>query len=450
MRALSTVLVLAVLSTSATGCALFGKKEGSSEPHRFALFKKKESSSNPPPPKFPDPIVTPPGTPAPAPPTPTAQGPSAAEVALLAGRVVDAYNRPATNTYVQLVQLDSAKDGGSPVDVAASADGYFTIPNLKTGGQYKLIARTRQGEKMLAGIAIRQAPDVHVVIQVKEEFAGGSIPPLPAVPDKREEKPAATSSLDGSAPPVAVWSSAPVGNGAPTLSTPTPVDLPAKLTVPSPNAAAPNPISPGFASTPSHAWPPPLQINGGPKNSPTPARPFTAPQPPPLPSPGDAQGNLAPLVPSSVVVAGTVQILALKDVDDQAWNFHKDRRGKLVLLDFWTRDCVPCQKTMPILTQVQSKFGPQGLEVVGVFLDTGTLREQSERAKKICYQLQTNYRQVLAQDDKTRLREQFNLQAYPSLILVDDTGRILWRHVGAPDAATLENVLQKHVASRAF
>lgn len=80
-----------------------------------------------------------------------------------------------------------------------------------------------------------------------------------------------------------------------------------------------------------------------------------------------------------MVVAGTVQILALKDVDDQTWNFHKDRKGRIILLDFWTRDCMPCQKTMPILTHMQSKLGPQGLEVVGVFLDNGTLKEQSER-----------------------------------------------------------------------
>jgi thiol-disulfide isomerase/thioredoxin len=445
MRAICLVLLLAMLSTGATGCALFGKKDSSNDHSGgFAWFKKKDkSSANPPPPKFPDPIVSPPGTPAPSAPTPTAQNAGTAEIASFAGLVVDAYNQPVTNsTYVQLVQLDSVKEAGSPIDIATRGDGYFFIPNLKAGGQYKLIARTKQGEKMLAGIAIRQAPDVHVVIQVKEEFATGSIPPMPSGPDKQDVKPAATSGLNQGTPPVGTWMATPNGNGAAAPTAPAAIDLPAKLSVPT--AAT----TPGIASNQNTPWPPPLSINGGPKKTTMPPTPTTLPS---MPSSNAAPNGLAPLVPSCVVVGDAVQILALKDVDDQTWNFHKDRKSKLVLLDFWTRDCVPCRHTMPILTQMHTKLGPQGLEVVGVLLDTGSVRDQALRAKQQCFQLQTNYRQVLGQDEKTRLREQFGLQAFPTLILLDDTGRIVWRHVGTPDPLSLENVLQKRLAaSRAF
>lgn len=208
---------------------------------------------------------------------------------------MDAYNRPATNAYVQLVQLDSAKDGIQPIDVATTGDGYFMIPNLKSGGQYKLIARTKQGEKLLAGISIRQAPDVHVVIQVKEEFATSSIPPLPSAQEKRDSKPAAGSGLQNNGPPVAIWAPTPQGGSNPTSAA---VDLPAKLTVPTPvsdSAPAANNAAPGVTSTPNSSWPPTLQIGGPKKAATVPAKP---PQPPPLPPPSDVQGNLAPLVPT--------------------------------------------------------------------------------------------------------------------------------------------------------
>ena len=62
------------------------------------------------------------------------------------------------------VNLDNKQEGGVPVDVATSAGGYFVIPNLKPGGQYQLIARTKLGDKLLAGITYTQAPNTRLVI----------------------------------------------------------------------------------------------------------------------------------------------------------------------------------------------------------------------------------------------------------------------------------------------
>jgi thiol-disulfide isomerase/thioredoxin len=454
MRALCVVTLVGVVCLSGPGCAVFGKKDSSGERHGgiSSWFKKKETSpTNPPPPKFPDPIVTSPGVPPPTPPpTPGAQSAVPVEPALLAGRVVDAYNRPANNTYVRLVNLDQMKDGGTPIDVATSAEGYFTIPGLKSGGQYQLIARTKAGEKLLAGITVTQAPNVRVLIQVKEEFASDNIPPIPAaasappavdnkaIDNKRDNKVDTTSSLDSKPPPLAVWT--PAASGGNSTLPSTPIDVPAQLNVPGPSAPPP-----AVASVPNRAWPPPLQING---QKPTAA----APKPASLPSASanNSQPGLPPLVPSAVVVAGSIQSLALKDVDDQTWTFAKDRRGKVVLLDFWKHACPPCRQTMPILSQMQTKFGPQGLEVVGIVIDSGTVKDQAVRAKEACYRLQTNYRQLVGQDDRTHLCQQFDVDRFPTLVLVDDTGRILWRHVGAPEQAMLESVLQKHLASRGF
>jgi thiol-disulfide isomerase/thioredoxin len=441
MRALCGLLSLVILCACSTGCAIFGKKEGSAERSSgLSWFKKKDTSINgPAPAKFPDPLMAPAGIPPPAPtPTPTAQNPNPAEIALLAGRVVDSYNRPTNNTYVRLVNLEGNKEGATPIDVATSSDGYFTIPNLKSGGQYQLIARTKQGEKLLAGITYTQAPNVRVVIQVKEEFATSSIPPLPAstapaAQDKRDDRPVGASEPN-KGPAGAAWAPSP----ASTTSTPA-SDLPATLTVPVPTS-----------TTPNKSWPPMLQI--GPKKATTPPGPASSPpKPPALPVPIDLQSGLAPKVPSCVLVGEYLQALALNDVNGQTWNFHKDRKGKLVLLDFSTANCKPCEKMMPVLSQLQAKFGPQGLEVIGVALDTGAVKDQAERARKLCHTMQTNYRQVLGQDDQTNLRSQFNLPYFPFLILLDQDGRIVWRQAGLPpDQTTLELVIQKHLAGRAF
>ena len=431
MRALGCLLFVAVLAATSPGCALFGKQEGSAERSGgiASWFKKKDTApigGGPAPPKFPDPLVTSPGAPPPTPP-PSARAPNSSDVATLAGSVVDAYNRPIDSSYIRLVNLDNKQEGGPPVDVATSPGGYFVIPNLKPGGQYQLIARTKLGEKLLAGITYTQAPNTRLVILVKEEFATSSIPPMPTPSAQEKSRPVDTATPNPKTGATTSWGT----------TNPPDADLPAKVSVPLPGAT-------------DSPWPPTLQI--GPKKSTTPLPPVTpnAPKAPPLWVPTETQGGLAPLVPSCVLIGDQLQTLALNDVDGQTWNFHKDHKGKLILIDFWTANCMPCQKTMPILTQLQNKFGPQGLEVVGVAIDSGPVKDQSNRAKMLCYRLQTNYRQVLGQDDRTNIRTQFNLQYFPTLVLLDESGRIVWRHVGAPEQATLENAVQKLLASRGF
>lgn len=41
-------------------------------------------------------------------------------------------------------------------------------------------------------------------------------------------------------------------------------------------------------------------------------------------------------------------------------------RGKVVLVDVWTFDCWNCYRSFPWLKQVEKKYAPQGLQLIGV------------------------------------------------------------------------------------
>src|ERR1019366_2247403 len=191
MRVLPCMLLLALLCTFGAGCSLFKKNtNGTTAPGGGAA-----------PAKFPgqqDPLVPP--TPPPAfPPTGGAVGPNGAPTTLtsgssiLAGTVIDAYHRPMGNAFIRWVNLDE-KDTGAPIDVAADANGHFIIQGVKLGASYKLIARTKQGDKMLAGMVLTNAPNVRVLIPIREDLVNSNTPPLPGSPAyQAEEKSAETS-----------------------------------------------------------------------------------------------------------------------------------------------------------------------------------------------------------------------------------------------------------------
>ena len=45
-------------------------------------------------------------------------------------------------------------------------------------------------------------------------------------------------------------------------------------------------------------------------------------------------------------------------------------KGNVVVLDFWAPWCVPCRASFPALDGLQTKYGKQGLKVLGLTLDT--------------------------------------------------------------------------------
>jgi thiol-disulfide isomerase/thioredoxin len=151
-----------------------------------------------------------------------------------------------------------------------------------------------------------------------------------------------------------------------------------------------------------------------------------------MPWPG-APGSAAPArppVPYCQLTGRQLYNFALNDLNGQPWEF-RQHRGRLVLLDFWGTWCLPCQNAIPHLRILQHQYGPAGLEVIGIAYETGTLLQQIQRVNLVAGRLQVNYRLLLGGDrDRCPVRTQFQVSAWPTLVLLDETGTIVWRSEG--------------------
>jgi thiol-disulfide isomerase/thioredoxin len=401
------ILVLALCLGSA-GCRLFGKKNATDANPGDRTAAGEAGRSTPP-------AATNAGGPAPP---PEADG-------LLAGRVVDSYGSKPPTTYIQVVGLDTGKEAGAPIEVKTDGQGYFTIFSLRPGQHYKLVARAPDGERVLAGISYVTPPDPKVVIRISEDFNASNTPPPPSEP-----------SWPGAKPPAGKQGGKPPSKPAATLDRPTPQAAP--TTPPAP--ASPTPDGGSATILPAPVRPThPEQIvqesgqvarNGIPVIIPPgPGRTNTQPLTPPPP---------VARVPSCTFTDKQLNFV-LNDLDGQPWEFATRPHGRLVLLDFWGTWCPHCVRAIPELIRLKERYGSFGLDIIGVaYENEGSPEDQRRRLKSFRDRLYINYHLLQGGGDSCPLKNQLRIDVYPTLVLLDESGHVLWTGKGLTDETRLQ------------
>jgi thiol-disulfide isomerase/thioredoxin len=330
---------------------------------------------------------------------------------ILAGQVIDSYNRRLTGSMIQVALIKDGDDtaGAAVREVATDANGYFTIPNLDLGRSYQLTARIQDGNRMMAGTTIVRTPNPRVLIRVSEDFVGPTTPALPAPPSTTPSSPG-TNNI-GSNAGVGLGTPGSIGPGSapPAVAAPRPQDVPHLIVTPpwfKPDAKA---SSPGTPAAPSAA---------------------TA-------------------VPSCQLTGQHLENFALNDLNGGTWEF-RQHKGKLVLLDFWGTWCPPCCEAIPHLKILHQLYAPYNLEVVGIAYESGAPQAQARKVTALRDRLKIPYRLLLGsgKDNPCPVRDQFQIDAYPTLILLDETGQIIWRSNGGLDQyqlRTLENEISRRL-----
>jgi hypothetical protein len=365
---------------------------------------------------------------------------------LLAGQVLDSFNRHPENVSIQIVDLQDTRPTPARIEVEPPEKGYFTIQGLQVGRHYQLIARVKDGTKVLSGTTLATPPNPRVTIYLSEDNTNDNTPPLPGPPTLPEKrKPTGGGAVIEPPrrmdPPLPGDGENPVHRGV--ITPPGGGIIPAPTRTKPPNAtnvADQDGLrwAPPTVSVPTQPAPPPVR-----KVPPDDTLPPVAPKDDVVPprdgaKPSKPKNNDSARAPqpsgsmpnnSCILVGKKLEDFSLTDLDGAAWQYKRDHKGQVVLLDFWSTGSDLAHVHQ--LTNLQKNYSSFGLEVVGIAYEAGPLKQQVSNVRSIRGRYTINYTTILgAPADSCQVKKQFDVNQFPTAILLDERGQIIFRADG--------------------
>jgi alpha/beta superfamily hydrolase/peroxiredoxin len=124
---------------------------------------------------------------------------------------------------------------------------------------------------------------------------------------------------------------------------------------------------------------------------------------------------------TELVKAGThAPDFKMKTIDGKTFKLSQ-LKGKTVVLDFWASWCPDCRKDAPEVVRMYKEYAPQGIEFVGVSMDTDV-----EAWRKACEQFGITYTQVseLKKFKETDIAKAYGVKWIPSMVVIDKEGKV--------------------------
>lgn len=97
--------------------------------------------------------------------------------------------------------------------------------------------------------------------------------------------------------------------------------------------------------------------------------------------------------------------------------------GQVLVLNFWATWCIPCRKEIPMLIEAQADLGDQGLQIIGIAVDTRAAAAAFAQRYGINYPVLADRRKA------ARVQDMYTQPGDPAAVLpytviIDARGRI--------------------------
>lgn len=108
-------------------------------------------------------------------------------------------------------------------------------------------------------------------------------------------------------------------------------------------------------------------------------------------------------------------------------------KGQVLVVNFWASWCPPCRDEIPGLVSVQKRFAANGVQVVGIAVDSPA------KAREAAAELGVNYPVLIAGMETIDLTRRLGnrVGALPFTVVLDRSGRLVKSHLGILTEAEL-------------
>jgi DNA-binding beta-propeller fold protein YncE len=113
--------------------------------------------------------------------------------------------------------------------------------------------------------------------------------------------------------------------------------------------------------------------------------------------------------------------------------------GRVVVVDFWTSCCINCLHTMPILERLERRFKDKPVVVVGVHSPKFDQEREADRLRDILRDNRIEH--PVAVDAEMAIWRAWGVEAWPTVVVLDTSGRVIWAAMGEPDEEDLTRVV---------
>jgi thiol-disulfide isomerase/thioredoxin len=126
----------------------------------------------------------------------------------------------------------------------------------------------------------------------------------------------------------------------------------------------------------------------------------------------------------------------LKDHEGRDVAF-SDYKGKVLLIDFWATWCGPCKVEIPHFIEFQQKYGPKGLQILGISVD-----DPPEKLAPYVKEMGMNY-PVLQGLGREEVQDAYGpILGIPVSVIISRDGKICSTHTGLTGKDVFEQEIQ--------
>jgi thiol-disulfide isomerase/thioredoxin len=112
-------------------------------------------------------------------------------------------------------------------------------------------------------------------------------------------------------------------------------------------------------------------------------------------------------------------------------------KGKVVIVNFWASWCPPCREEIPGLARIQTRFAANGVQVVGIAVDS------VDKAHQAAVELGVNYPVLVGGIEAIDLTRRLGnrVGALPFTLVLDRQGNVVQSHLGILTEAELAHIV---------